>query len=71
MGWGSGSYIFLELIEVIKPNVLDDGVRKGIYVKLIPVFEAMDWDTQDECLGKDPAYDTALRELHPRWFEDD
>lgn len=40
-------------------------------MKVIAAFVDSDWDTQDECLGRDEAYDAAMRELHPHWFEDE
>ena len=69
MGWSSGSRIFGKVIEAIKPAVKDENARKEIYLDLIDAFEESDWDTQDECMGKDPAYDAALKELYPDWFE--
>jgi hypothetical protein len=71
MGWSSGSGLFSLVIESIKNNVLDHGERVEIYKGLIDSFEEFDWDTQDECLGEDPAYDEALYELHPNWNEED
>jgi len=69
MGWASGSRLFSDVIVSIKPIVADEKQRVIIYKKLIAAFEDFDWDTQDECRGEDPAYDTALNELHPDWFE--
>ena len=65
MGWASGSRLFSDVIAAIKPEVEDEEKRVGIYKKLIAAFEESDWDTQDECRGEDPAYDKALKELHP------
>ena len=69
MGWASGSRLFSSIIEVVKPAVADAATREALYTKLIEVFEAEDWDTQDECLGEDPAYDRAIRSLHPGYYE--
>jgi hypothetical protein len=63
MGWSSGSELFGKVIEAIKPAVPDEEARVAIYTKLIPEFENQDWDTQDECLDMDPAYDRALTKL--------
>jgi hypothetical protein len=68
MGWASGSSLFSEVIASIQPEIPDDEKRKTIYTKLIAAFEDSDWDTQNECLGEDPAYDAALKELHPDWY---
>lgn len=70
MGWSGGSEIFNNVISVVKDNVADERSRRAIYKGLIPAFEEGDWDTQDECLGKDAAYDKALYELHPDWYEE-
>lgn len=71
MGWSSGSRLFNDLISVLQSEIQDETKRKAIYTKLIQVFEERDWDTQDECLGEDPAYDAALMELHPDWYGPD
>lgn len=71
MGWASGSRLFSGVISVIKEYVDCEKERKDIYMDLIAEFEEFDWDTQDECIGEDPAYDEALKELHPDWYEDE
>lgn len=70
MGWASGSSLFSEVISAIKPRISDVTLRKEIYKDLINAFENSDWDTQDECMGEDEAYDAALVEVHPGWYED-
>ena len=65
MGWGSGSDLMSEVIKTISKEIKDPLVRKKIYVGLIDAFENHDWDTQDECLGVDPAFDDAMAVLHP------
>jgi hypothetical protein len=69
MGWASGSRLFGQVITAISSEISDDETRRAIYAKIIPAFEDADWDTQDECLGKDTAYDAAINELHPGWFD--
>jgi len=59
MGWSSGSELFGGIIEALKPTIPDAAMRQTVYEKLIPLFEDQDWDTQDECLGTDPAFDKA------------
>ena len=68
MGWSSGSELFSIVIDSVKKR-LPDNERRELYVELIPAFEDMDWDTQDECMGKDPMYEAALKELHPNWHD--
>lgn len=61
MGWSSGSELFNRIIDAIKPR-LGDEERKAFYLEIIPVFEDQDWDTQDECLDRDPMFAAAYRE---------
>lgn len=68
MGWASGSDLFSSVIYAVKPRITEEAKRKDLYKELIAAFEGADWDTQDECMGEDPAYDRALEELHPEWF---
>lgn len=69
MGWASGSGLFSDVITAIKPAIKDEVRRKELYKKLIQSFENADWDTQNECEGEDRAFDNALKELHPDWYE--
>ena len=71
MGWSYGSEIMNRVIDAVKPHVANDEVRKSIYTPIIEALEDGDWDTQDESMGKDEAFDAALKELHPRWFDED
>lgn len=71
MGWSSGSRVFGDAIKAIKPNVPDKDTRKKIYVKLIEAFEEADWDTLDECLGEDEAYDEIYNERYPHEYDPD
>lgn len=65
MGWSSGSRLFDTVIQAISNEVSDVEARKRIYRPLIDSFEEMDWDTQDECQGLDPAYDELYNERYP------
>lgn len=65
MGWARGSDLFDEVIDVIQPAVKKVEKRKKMYRKLISAFEEADWDTMDECLGRDPAYDAVYEEMFP------
>lgn len=70
MGWGSGSTVFDGVIDTVMAHVPDVESRKAIYRNLIDVFTDADWDTTDECLGKDPAYDEVHAEMFPDEEED-
>jgi len=65
MGWGSGSELMCHIIDTLKTNVVDEKIRKNIYIDLINEFENMDCDTLCECMGEDEAYDTAMIEIYP------
>lgn len=65
MGWSSGSTTFSQVIAAVQPEVDDKEVRKRIYRPLIAAFEDQDWDTPDECVGEDDAYDELYAELYP------
>lgn len=71
MGWSSATGIMDEIIKAVKKNVPDVNTRKKIYKPIVLALESEDWDTQDECLDQDLAFDEVMRELHPNWFEDD
>jgi hypothetical protein len=67
MGWASGSELASRIIKATKKHVEDPKVRTEIYTEVIKAFEDSDWDTQDECMGEDAAFDAALKKLHPTW----
>ena len=71
MGWANGSELFGSVIKALKKEIPDEKTRVRVYKKLILAFEDSDWDTQDECRGDDPAYDKALKALHPNWYEEE
>lgn len=71
MGWSNGSSIMSEVISALNHEGVLHGQRERIYKKIIPVMQEFDWDTEMECVGEDRAYDEALQELHPDWFEED
>ena len=71
MGWASASRIMSDIIAAIQPRVSDKEARKAIYAPIIDSLEEGDWDTQDECLGEDEAYDEVLKEKHPGWYDDE
>jgi hypothetical protein len=71
MGWYSGSILMSELIKSLKKHIGDPDGRTDIYKDMIIAFEDHDWDTQNECIGEDPAFDKALRSIHSDYFEED
>lgn len=71
MGWASGSRVFRQIMDGIIPEVADKEARKRVYRPIIEAFEDSDWDTQEECMGLDEAYDELLREMYPGWYDDE
>jgi hypothetical protein len=63
MSWGKGSELFSDVVEIIAENVVDDNVRKLIYMRLIESFQNYDCDTLDECTDIDPVLDILLEEM--------
>jgi cation transport regulator ChaB len=70
MGWNGGSHLFSQVIEQIKKYIPDEDDRVEIYRNLINAFWDEDWDTQDECMGEDSAYDIAWKELYQEHYEE-
>jgi hypothetical protein len=71
MGWASGSTLMDAIIGAVQKAVTDEEVRKAIYRPIYKTFREDDWDTVDECLGEDPAFDAVVRAVDPGWFHDD
>ena len=67
MGWSGGSSLMDDIIEGVKEEVPDHNMRVKVYKHIIKSMEQCDWDTQSECLRQDPAFDEALKEMHPNW----
>lgn len=59
MGWGSGSELLGEVLDIIEPHVTGR-VEEAVYVKLIDAFWNHDADTLDELVGRSPVLDRAL-----------
>jgi hypothetical protein len=70
MGWASGSHLMNKLIDATKKHVPEVKVREKLYRAFIKALDDQDWDTHNECEGRDPAFDAALRKVHPWIFED-
>lgn len=71
MGWASGSSVMRGIIEAAETSIYDLKIRCNFYKKVIEVLEQEDWDTQGECMEEDEAFDKALKELHPDWFDEE
>jgi hypothetical protein len=67
MGWSSGGNIMEGIIHCLSKEIKDSKQRARIYKSIIKILENSDWDTQEESLNIDDAYDQALREVHPNW----
>ena len=71
MGWSGGSVLMDAVIQAERKYKISDISKRVLFYKeCIEAFENHDWDTQDECLGIDVAFDMAVDELHPEWKED-
>ena len=65
MGWAGGSDLFDYVIMQGKKFIPEKINRKKFLKAMIEAFESHDWDTLDECLGLDDAYDEVYNELYP------
>ncbi len=61
MGWASGSELMDSVIKAAKVAIPTLATRKKFYTKVIDAFQDRDWDTEEECMGADPAFDAALK----------
>jgi hypothetical protein len=64
MGWSSGSIVMAAVIDAVQLNVRKKDVRKEIYRDVMNTLEEQDWDTLDECLDLDEAYDELYAERY-------
>ena len=65
MGWASGSRVMEGIIDALLDALpYNKEARKKIYLKIIKTLEDEDWDTQDECMEIDDAFDEVMKELH-------
>ena len=62
MGWGGGTEIFSVIIQEAVKAVPDKEARKKFYEPILAVFYERDWDTVDECMGVDDAFDELMEE---------
>jgi hypothetical protein len=66
VGWGSGTRHMTVIIEPLKEHVPDSDARKAVYRDVLKSFQDGDWDTEDECLGLDSAFDEVLKDNFKR-----
>ncbi len=71
MGWARGSELMDPIIFEAMKAIPDDEMRRTFYEGVIPPFEDLDWDTQDESMGTDPVFDEVIKKLNPQWDEDE
>jgi hypothetical protein len=62
MGWASGSDIMESVICAVAAEVKDFDAKYRIYKEVYADMRNADWDTVDECLGIDPAFDQVAAE---------
>ncbi len=71
MGWSGGSSLMNVIINSVKKHIISPGLRVRIYQPIVDAFNAQDWDTQAECIGKDVAFDEVLREAKSDVFDEE
>lgn len=70
MGWSSGSEIMNAVIEAVRDEVKNKEKRKLIYKPVLEILENSDWDTQDESIGLDAAFDELMIDQYGEWAEE-
>jgi hypothetical protein len=71
MGWCSATDIFDNVAGALLDNKKKLDTR-SVLMKLIEALESGDWDCQqDSAYWDNPVVQGIMRELHPRWFEDE
>lgn len=70
MGWSSGSEIMNAVIEAVRDEVKNKEKRKAIYLPVLDMLENNDWDTQDESIGLDAAFDEIMVIRYGEWVEE-
>jgi hypothetical protein len=71
MGWGGGTQIAGDMIRSIEGKIPLQHTRVAIYKDLIATLENADCDNLGECIGISDAFDAALKEHDPGWFDDE
>jgi hypothetical protein len=67
MGWAGGSDVMTDIIRGIRPEIPDVYQRERVYKPILEALEGCDWDTVDEAMGIDPAFDRVVKAMHPGW----
>ena len=62
MVWPGRTDLMKIIIQVIKQEYPNADLRKQMYKPIYEQLLNMDWDTQDECIGLDPAFDEVMKE---------
>lgn len=70
MGWASGSGLICDIAEAMK-KLGTAKQRIPVYEAIVSAFNEMDWDTQDEATGVDPALDVVLLSERLEWLDED
>jgi hypothetical protein len=65
MAWHTGSSLMTAIIMALKDLVKDENTRCEFYRRIIPAFNDLNWNTQNDCLGHDEAFDKTIREIEP------
>jgi hypothetical protein len=71
MGWAGGSCLMDEIIASVQAEVADVEVRRRIYGPIFEAFRSEDWDTVEEALRVDDAFDAIVKDEYPDWFDDE
>ena len=71
MGWSGGTHIADVMTHSIEGQVPLQHTRVKIYKDLIVALENADWDNLSECIGISDAFDEALKEHDPGWFDEE
>jgi hypothetical protein len=53
------------IVYCLEDEIKDPEIRKNIYIEMIKVLEGQDWDNICECDNTDPAFQNAVKRLHP------
>jgi hypothetical protein len=71
MGWGRGSDLMEEIIPIVENLYVGSIGETEAFKQLIELFEDYDCDNLIELEGISEAFDDALKEVHPSWYEED
>jgi len=57
--------LYEKIIRILLEEIPSDEKRQSIHIKIIDAFWVNGWNTQNECIGIDSAYDRACDVLMP------